>query len=88
MGMSLFPEIEKTFVRLEGYLGAQGCKEFKQSSFADLYQYHFGLGMYIRNHFLGEKHKLYQLFAKAGAAERDEISFLLIQLFWVYLRLK
>ena len=34
------------------------------------------LGMYISNHFLGEKHKLYQLFAKAGAAERDEISFL------------
>ena len=46
------------------------------------------LGMYISNHFLGEKHKLYQLFAKAGAAEKDEISFLLIQLFWVYLRLK
>ena len=47
MGLSLLPEIEKNFVRLEGYLGAQGCKELKQSSFADLYQYHFGLSIVI-----------------------------------------
>lgn len=72
-----FPEIEKHFSNL-------ALREFLQCEFSKLYLYHFGLGTFIRNHFLKDGDLILSLFMRCGVSDRDEISYLVLQLFYLY----
>ena len=78
---SVFPELEKKF-------DEQTLEDFVSCEYKDLNRYHFGLGLWIRNHLLRENDELKSLFTRGGITSNDEISSLIIRLFYVYERNK
>ena len=77
----VFPEIEKLFNK-------QTLNDFICCDYKDLSKYHFGLGLWIRNHLLLENNELKSFFTRGGITSNDEISSLIIRLFYVYERNK
>ena len=53
--------------------------EFKNKDFRQLHEYHFGLGMYLRNNALTSDSELYKAFKASGISERDAMSTAIIQ---------
>ena len=86
--MSLKEEISKIFPTLELILGIKEMSEFKNTSKNDLYMYHFGLGLWIRNNLLTEESKLYKLFIENNILNEDDMSSLVIKLFHEYVTVK
>lgn len=77
----VFPEIEKRFDK-------QALGKFISCDYKDLTGYHFGLGLWIRNHLLAKNNELKSLFVTGGVTSNDDISALIIRLFYIYERNK
>jgi len=60
-------------------------EELKNTDKDKLFVYHFGLGLFIRNHFLSEENALYQEFLKQGIDHKDDMSAEIIRAFHDYL---
>lgn len=86
--MTLYKEIEKTFSALELLFQETALREFLSCKYNNLVLYHFSLGIWIRNNLLQEKDALYHLFLESGIEEKDDMSCLIIQLFYLYLKAK
>ena len=86
--MQLYEEILNKFPIIEKRFSADELLEFKDTLAGDLYMYHFGLGIWIRNNLLKEKSLLYQLFIENNIIHKDEMSFLTIKLFHFSLSVK
>ena len=60
----------------------QTLEEFLNCDYDQLYLYHFTLGIRIRNDILKKNSILYNLFYEQGVTCKDDMSFLMIQLFY------
>ncbi len=86
--MKLLKEIENSFPILEELFEESDIKKFIDCGYTNLVFYHFGLGTWIRNHLLKESDPLYWLFIASGISHRDDMSTLIIELFYLYIRAK
>ncbi len=80
--------IQESFHEIEKRFDEQALGEFISCDYKDLSGYHFGLGLWIRNHLLAENNKLKSLFVTGGVTSNDDISALIIRLFYIYERNK
>ena len=59
-------------------------KNLIQCKYDELYQYHFGLGLWIRNNLLKMNGELFQMLAEEGFSQKDEMSSFLTEQFYIY----
>ena len=85
---AVFSTIEEVFPEIEKQFDKQTLGEFLACDFRNLNKYHFGLGLWIRNHLLVENKELKTLFVSGGVTSYDDISALIIRLFYIYVRNK
>ena len=84
--MELYDEIENSFQIIEKWFSKENLQEFKDTPVSDLYLYHFGLGIWIRNDLLNpQKSHLYDLFSENGIEHQDDMSSLIINQFHEYI---
>lgn len=83
--MDLYNEIKKVFPKLKIFFSAKELDEFLKCNYEELYVYHFGFGTWIRNTILKDS-SLYHAFLACGIFQADDMSALLIQLFYIYLK--
>lgn len=62
--------------------------EFMSSAYSQIEKYHFVLGLWIWNNILCQDESLYKSFATLGITDMDDISDLLLRLFYIYLTQK
>ena len=74
MIMGLWTDIKKAAFKEKGSL-----TEFRNAKCGDLANYHFGLGLYLRNTILTADSDLYLKFIDCGISERDEMSSAMIR---------
>ena len=84
--MNLFSEIKKQFPKMATQFTAKTIKQFINAKYEDLYLYHFGFGTWIRNHLLDDNSSLYQCFLDYGFSQKDAMSSLMIQLFYIHMK--
>lgn len=86
--MQLFKIIEDALSQIEKQINdKESILLFINCKYNDLNLYHFGLGTWIRNNLLQTNSQLYNLFLKAGINSKDDMSLLIINLFYIYLNL-
>lgn len=85
--MFICRELIKAFCLIEAVLG-EDIKTFRLSNFADLSDYHLGLGTWIRNNLLLSESDLYLFFIKSGVKSKDKMSAYLIKSFYLYANYK
>ena len=61
---------------------------FMETSYNDLWQYHFSVGHWVRNHCLDEKGYLYKALLMLGMQTKDEMSMFLLEFSQGYLLLE
>ena len=86
--MDLLSEIKVLCPLLEYIFPEEDLNDFVCSKYADLDDHHFGFGLWIRNNILKESSKLYTLFIKAGVLEKDNMSEIIIECFYLYEKTK
>lgn len=87
--MKLYEQIESSFPIILNLFTEEDLLEFKNTLTSDLYLYHFGFGIWIRNNLLyNKKSRLYSLFLESGIDHPDDMSFLIITLFHFYISKK
>ena len=86
--MELFVEIENSFPAIQKLMNDEIEANFLLCKFENLGRYRFILGLWIRNNLLMENSKLYKLFINGGVDNKEQMSALMIQLFYIYLRNK
>ena len=83
--VDLYNEIKKVFPKLKNFFSAKELKKFLRCNYEELYVYHFGFGTWIRNTILKDS-SLYHAFLACGISQADDMSALIIQLFYIYLK--
>lgn len=73
---------------MKAFLSPESLKDFLESDYEKLYLYHYGFGTWIRNELLQENSPLYHNFISCGIFHKDDMSFLMLQLFYIYLKPK
>lgn len=86
--MILLNEIEKSFPRLEKLFDSNTIKEFISCERSDLCIYYFGLGTWIRNNILLQGSKLHLALAQSGITHEDDMSYVIIENFYDFMRNK
>ena len=85
--MKLYSEIEKTFPTIKKALSQEDLLIFKNTPKDDLYLYHFGLGLWIRNNLLfNSESNLYDLFFESGVRCADDMSDIIIRMFYCHVK--
>ena len=79
--MKLFSVIEGCFPLIERLLTKD---KFIACDYQNMYKYHLGLGMWIRNNLLILGGQLEKLFIKGDLKNKDDMSSLIIDLFYIY----
>ena len=85
MDVLLQREIKNCFPVLVKQFDEGSLNQFRLTPKQNLFFYHFGLGTFIRNHFLKPRDFLYPLFLKEGITQQDEMSEIIIDLFHDFL---
>jgi hypothetical protein len=78
MIMDLWAEIKAA-----AFTPENSVREFKNAKFCDLGDYHFGLGLHLRNNILTGDSEIYAKFKECGITERDEMSAAMIKLWYL-----
>ena len=86
--MYLLYELGKAIEQLEEFYTHTDLSEFLNADYYDLYKFHFSIGLTIRNYLLKEDSVLYSLLKSAGIIQRDDMSSLILQLFYISLKSK
>ena len=86
--MQYSKEIMDFLNTIVGKLDKETLRKIKKSKYNELCGFHFGLGMYIRNEFLGRETSLYNYFKKMGFDSKDSMSHILICYLYFYLKSK
>ena len=84
--MDLLDDIKKEFPSIEEKLSEETIQQLIECDYDNLHLYHFGLGMWIRNNLLTDKSRLFMFFRLNGIDSLDDMSMLMIQLFYFYMR--
>ena len=82
--MEFFGKLLEEFKKIEEKISEEVRNEFKNCKYDELSQYHFSIGLYIRNNILFKKGKIYSGLEKIGYSY-DEMSVFLIKLLYLYL---
>lgn len=77
----LYAEIKKSFSEIEMLFDK--VQLYNLCGYDKLCDCHFGLGTWIRNNLLDESSNLYSLFLKGGVMQKDDMSGLIIRLFYI-----
>lgn len=82
-------DLDDCFAELEKILKPEDIKKMKEGTENDMIQYHFGLGMWIRNNWglRGESH-LAKWFNAQGIKHPDDMSGIILDSFWRHLNSK
>lgn len=86
--MKLFKEIKKCLKNLDKNMGMEAKQSLMEMKFSDLYWCHFGLGLALRNNLLTEDSPLFIQFRKNGVDHPDDMSAVLVELYYLYLKNK
>ncbi len=84
--MQLISEIYKIFPEIVKFFSTEEFEEFIEAEYYMLTYYHFGLGTSIRNSFLSPDNELYNLFIESGFKLQDDMSDIIIRLFYIYVK--
>lgn len=86
--MDLISEIRKTYPFLKNYFTPKKLSEFLSKNYTDIYLYHFGLGTWVRENIIPnpDYKDLYNLFRSLGITHTDDMSFLILSLFYIDLK--
>lgn len=79
--ITIFNEIEKQFSQSDLIV-------FISEDYNNLYDYHFGLGTWIRNNILNDNKKIMSYFYSIDISDKDFISNLFIKLFFIHIKSK
>lgn len=82
--MCLCRQIEACFSDIEKACSEELLEEFCTCPFAELHRYHWSLGLWVRNAFLLPGQPLQQALVTCGIHESDDISALIVRLFYLY----
>lgn len=82
--MEIFTQLEKAFSLIEKAFSKESIEEFTQSNYKNLCDYHFSLGLWMRNHILQPNTPLYEIFYQTGIVHKDDMSSIMISLFYIY----
>ncbi len=79
--------IEKAFLQMEQVFenAPEVLEQFLQHDKEDLIEYHFSLGLWIRNEILRPNLQLYNILRKRGISHEDDMSGYLIKEFHEYM---
>lgn len=83
--MLLTEEIAKRYGETEKLLTKDDVKSMVKCDYSSLNLYHFGLGIRIRN-MLSIDHALRGLFVEYGFSDLDDMSNLIVTLFWLHIK--
>ena len=86
--MRYYEECVAVAQQLEKEMTQEMRELFMQTPFSDLWQYHFTLGTWIRNHLLNEKSYLYRALLILGKRTKDDMSMYLLEFIQHYFLLK
>ena len=75
----VFPLIEKVYFQND-------LSEFQKYRYNELYEFHFSLGLWIRNNLLKESEKLFIYLKKSGVNCKDDMSELIINMFYITIK--
>ena len=82
----LFTEVlQDCFLQLEKIVPTPLQHQFISKPYSILTQYHFSIGMLIRNTFLYEDNRLYSILSNSGIDNPDDMSDLIMHLFYLHL---
>ena len=82
--MQLCIIIEQYFPKIEEVFGTDFLKKFRTSKYSDLHMYHWTLGLWIRNTLLEQEQSLKQALISHKITDRDDMSSLILRLFYLY----
>ncbi len=85
--MELYNEIQKCILYLKSVLPENYLKQLKNQKYSQLYIYHFGIGMWLRNNVLTPEAKITSLLIQSGRTEPDDMSMFIIQCLYIHLNL-
>lgn len=86
--MELISAIESYFPVIKRVFSKEDFEIFLHCSYTNLHDFHLGLGTWIRNNIVLKDRSLEILFQKCGIDNQDEMSMLIIELFYLYENLK
>ena len=85
----LFTEVlQDCFLQLEKNIPKPLLRQFISKPYSMLTQYHFSIGMLIRNSHLNDDNPLSILLRKSGIDSPDDMSDLVLHLFYIHLQTK
>jgi len=79
MDKKLKTAIMESLAETRPKIGDDFWTEFIQRPADELYRYHFGLGLYLRNNLLAPESELYKLFMLAGIGHKDDMSSMMMK---------
>lgn len=80
--------VEKAISEIEKMFDQTSLNIFMNSEYEELYNYHFSLGLKIRNEILKDDNNLYNIFIKSGITQKDDMSNWIIKIFYIYIKSK
>ena len=83
----LFEELNKAVLYLNETLPHKTKTIIMQSEYNNLISYHFSIGIFIRTNLL-DNTTLYHLLKSKGMKNKDDMSILILQLFYLYINNK
>ncbi len=87
--MNLINELQICLGVIEKLAKNELKEKVKSCQYNELYKFHFGMGMYIRNELLSVDSELWRsITEKCPDIQKDDISELIIKLFYLYLNTK
>ncbi len=86
--MRFYEECVTIAQQLEKEMTQEARELFIETQFSDLWQYHYTIGMWIRNHHLDEKGYLYRALLILGKKSKDDMSMFLLEFIQQYFLLK
>ena len=79
MDNRLHEEIVRTVRKIVFVLDSEFRNELKATTERELSDFHFGLGVWIRNNILTNDSAVYRIFVENGIIEKDDMSAILIR---------
>lgn len=82
--MKFYQELEKFFPIIEDLFSEYEFSRFLQCNYADLPNYHMGIGVRIRNDILHEQSPLRKRFVDIGVLHTDDMSAIILMCFYIH----
>ncbi|NLF28609.1 MAG: hypothetical protein GX592_11990 [Clostridiales bacterium] len=86
--MRLCDVIEKSFSDLEKLFDSESLRNLVHGDYGDLGVHHLFLGGWIRDNLLREDSDICAVFRKGGVSNREDMSLLLLELFYIDMRVR